>query len=547
MWRKPFVLFLGLLLSTIVGSAQNAQDSESVRVVGFVQGQPINTALVGNAGAAGLTRLADVFRSYGATVRTVDPTEPVPTDIELLVIIQPRRPLSVPTTAYIWDFLQRGGHLLLGIDPNGHNGINTERGNSGLNQLLAQEFGLSIADDFLIESWFSSQSLQDVVTSWSEAHPEDYVAHPIVQPLIDFSLPVRFWGARSVLVEGIPSSASTFPLIYAERPHGETGRINLRNDSQEQFALNIGQDNQGRLPLAAGSEHHDTGSRVGVVGDSELFLNIFGLTRIVGRETLPRYAGNDLLVQRLVAWLMGIPEDDWPTLSDDFTAIAVDGDLSDWPSDLLSTGSAPTALEPGGNGISNISSFYDDQFLYLAVETLKPEDNDTVQLELRFRDNASIDALRLENGRLFSTNGTAESSILDASYATGEIVEVRVPLRITGFPPQIEQICIGGANFVFSACTIATIVTNTVQTINTSPTAGSTGPNAFTANSANLRIGPGEQFPVIELLPARTLFRAIGRTEDSNWIQVENGRYSGWISLPLIVANIDIAKLPVVE
>jgi len=478
----------------------------------------------------------------------VDPTEPIPTDIELLVIVQPRRPLPIPTTAYIWDFLQRGGHLLLGIDPNGHNAVNTERSNSGLNQLLAREFGLTIADDFMIEPWFSSSSLSDIVTSWSEAHPEDYVAHPIVQPLIDFSLPVRFWGARSILVEGLPGSASTFPLIYAERPHGETGRINLRNESLEQFALNIGQDNQGRLLLAAGSEHHSTGSRVAVVGDSEAFLNIFGLTRIVGRETLPRYAGNDLFVQRLIAWLVGIPEEDWPGLADDFTAIYIDGDLSDWPSDLLLSGdTAPAALEPGGNGIANISNFYDDQFLYVAIETLKPEDNDKVQLELSFGDNASIDVLRLEDGNTGIVDDATESIILDASYATGDAIEIRIPLRISGVPPQIEQICISGENIVFSACTLATIVTSPGQTISPTPIIDWTGPSAFTANSANLRTGPGEEFQVIELLPARIQFRAIGRTEDSNWIQVENARYSGWISLPLIVANIDIAELPVFE
>jgi hypothetical protein len=40
---------------------------------------------------------------------------------------------------------------------------------------------------------------------------------------------------------------------------------------------------------------------------------------------------------------------------------------------------------------------------------------------------------------------------------------------------------------------------------------------------------------------------AIGRDATSNWIQVRNARYTGWIAADLLLANADFGSLPVVQ
>jgi hypothetical protein len=43
------------------------------------------------------------------------------------------------------------------------------------------------------------------------------------------------------------------------------------------------------------------------------------------------------------------------------------------------------------------------------------------------------------------------------------------------------------------------------------------------------------------------MLRAIGRNSAGDWVQVENARYTGWISRLVFNANGDVMTLPVVE
>lgn len=544
--RRIIVLVVVGLLFATAGSAQDIAtgNTDRVAVVGFMQGQPVNSALSGNPGAAGLTRLTEIFRSYGTTTRVVAPDEPIPPDIDALVIVQPRRPFPVATTAYLWDYLENGGHLLLALDPNGHNGVNTERSNGGISQLLAREYGLQIVDDFLLEPWFDVQRLSDVVTSWTIAHPEDFFAHDIVQPLLDYSLPLRFWGARSVIVDSLTGNADTFPLIYVERPHGETGRVNLRSDDPAQLEMNIGRDNQGRLMLAAIAQHNVTGSRVALIGDSEMLLNIFGLTRMVEQETVARYAGNEIFARRLVGWLVGAPVDEWVNLPDTFTPVVVDGSVDDWAAEWRAQAGTPAAVEPGGNGVSSLSIAYDDHYLYAAIETLKPAQNDELRIDLYFEDSAQIHIA----GEIASVvDDTQRQPISGAVIASGNIIEVQLPLRVIGDEPVIDGVCVRQEDALLRACSAPRIPATATGTVSPLPFGEDSGISTFTSNAANLRTVPDQSSDVIERLPARTLFRVIGRTDDGGWLRVENGRYTGWITRALLVINAPVESLSVVE
>lgn len=545
MRRLLSAIAIGLLLAVRLASAQDvAPEPAIVRSIGFIQDNAINTALIGNTGGAGISRLADEMRGYGATVRALPSDQPIPADIELIAIVGPTRPLSLTLTAYLWDFLARGGHLLLALDPNGHNGVSAERATGGLNQLLEREYGLRLADTFLIEPWFSSEPLSDVTTSWSESFPDALVPHPITEPLITYDLPVRFWGGRSAIVEMVNGSALTYPLIYAESPYGETGSLNFNNADLAQFTRNIGVDAQGRLLLGAVAQHLFTGSRVALLGDSEIVRNLFGQTRIAGREDLPRFPGSSLLMERVVAWLLGVPIENWPTLPAGFTGIALDGQTIDWPTGLSVYGgiAGETARQPNGA----TRAFYDDQFLYVTV--VPPDDptllNDIV-VEMRFADGTNQTLIRYQSGRIINA-AVPDAPIADADGSVRTDVEIRLPLRVV--PPRIEQLCIGVPSRIeITTCTSEPVLAQQVNTIAPVSVRMGPGPSAFSLDDVNIRSGPGLQFGAIDLLRGRVPLHVLGRNAAGDWIRVENARYTGWVFRSLVLLNVDVELLPVVE
>lgn len=544
--RRLFsALVIGLLLAVRIGSAQEAAPvTPVVTTIGFIQDNAINTASISNTGGAGISRLADRMRAFGATVRTLASDAPIPADIQLVAVVGPARPLSLTLTAYLWDFLARGGHLLLALDPNGHNGVSAERATSGLSQLLEREYGLRVADTFLIEPWFSSEPLSDVTTSWSESFPEALIPHPITQPLIDYELPVRFWGGRSAIVEMVNGSALTYPLIYAESPYGETGSLNFNNADPAQFTRNIGVDAQGRLLLGAVAQHLFTGSRVALLGDSEILRNLFGQTRIAGREDLPRFPGSSLLMERTVAWLMGVPIENWPTLPAAFTGIAIDGQTADWPPNVPIYGGIAGEAVRQPNGATR--ALYDDQYLYVTV--IPPDDPalmSEIVVEMRFDDAGSQTLIRYQYGRVVNA-AAPDTPLPDASGRIRSEVEIRLPLRLV--PPRIEQLCIGVPSRIeITTCTFEPVQAQQVNTIAPVSVRMGSGPSAFSLDDVNIRSGPGLQFGAIDLLRGRVPLRVLGRNAEGDWIRVENARYSGWVFRSLVLLNVDVELLPVVE
>ena len=556
MWRSiAAALVLLLLLAVGIISAQEPGDVtspdegiiEQVRSVAFVEDNALATASINDPGAGGLGRLADLFRSFGASVRVLALDAPVPPDVELLVIVRPTRALPVTQTAHLWEFLERGGHLLLALDPIGHNRVNTIRSNAGISVLLEREYGLRLADDFLIEPWFSASTLRDVVTSWSTAYPEDFTPHPITAPLIEYDLPLRLWGARSLFVEAVTGSAITTPLISVETGYGETGRINLNSDDPDQFQRNIGQDTQGRLLLGAVSQHLDTGSRVAMIGDSEMFLNIFGQTRIIGNETLPRYPGNGIFTERLVAWLLGIPEDEWPALPGGFTWVSIDGFTDDWPANIPEFVDVAFEVEPIRYDIYRTRLFHNDQYLHVSIDTLAALNDPMIQVEIRLSVGGQPVLILLENDTVWRISDTLVQVIPDAQYAVADDIELRLPLRVTGLSPMVDVVCIIKESLDLTECFTERMTSTLVNTIDPLPLRYEPGPSAFTTNDANVRVAPGQQGLLLGSLRGRSLLRVTGRTQAGDWIRVETGRYEGWISRALLVLNIDVERLPVVE
>ena len=265
------ILVICLLLGSSNISYLWAQDDEQLKIA-FIEGRSgLDTASTSNIGDDGLTRLVEQLLAFGVNTASIDLNKPIANDIDLVIIIRPRRALTTTQTAHLWDYLQAGGNLLLAFDPNSHNRVRTETARSGISQLLELEYAITMQDNILIEPWFDVELLLDVTSSWSEAIPDSITSHPITHPLVQYDLPIRFWGGRSLSVESVNGVANSNALVYTENLYGETSRFNLNDKETPQFEFNIAKDFQGRLQIGSIAENIETGSRVVIIGVTTLF------------------------------------------------------------------------------------------------------------------------------------------------------------------------------------------------------------------------------------------------------------------------------------
>src|SRR5689334_3594846 len=72
----------------------------------------------------------------------------------------------------------------------------------------------------------------------------------------------------------------------------------------------------------------------------------------------------------------------------------------------------------------------------------------------------------------------------------------------------------------------------------------STGVYVTTQDYSILRLGPGQAFERVDIIPPATTLMAIGRTTDAHWIQVRFGDQPGWIASWLLVWSGDMLALP---
>jgi len=66
-------------------------------------------------------------------------------------------------------------------------------------------------------------------------------------------------------------------------------------------------------------------------------------------------------------------------------------------------------------------------------------------------------------------------------------------------------------------------------------------------NNVNLRSGPGADTGSVGFYDNGHVFRAVGRDESGEWIQVQNARQTGWIARFLLRPNVDVMTLPIVS
>lgn len=559
--RPALILSLLLLIGSAVGSGRVR--AQALPLVVFVEDETLQTAAVGE-GPDNLRVLDEIFRTLGARTETISLSGPLPADARVVVLIRPLKALTTDQIARLWDHLVRGNHLLAAIDPVGlpiagarTTPANPDRANSGLASLLAQNYGIGLQDTAVIADWFVSEGLTAQASTFLQAYPEAFVRHPVIEPLAAHDIPIMTWGARTLWSEPIgPGSAAT-PLLTQDYGYGETARV--FGDNGEPLMINIAADVQGRLVLGAAAENTAFGSRLVFLGDSEALLDGYGLM-IDPVTLLPAHIGNRILAERIASWLLERGE--WPVLAERLTWLSVDGSGEDWTIPPLLEDTARDSIDPARD-IRQVYAFRDDAYLYIRIDTAAPP---PARAELRLDLENTFDAVpdvtvwitpEGIEARAPDARGALIENVTDGAVAFGKSVELRLPLRVTGYGGMVGRVCFShehpdGAREDFDCTSAPPALVPSVTTTAPANLHLAPGPLAWvTASPATDVVATPQELSGISgmIQPAVTgqVFAAVGRSSAGDWVQVQNARGSGWLPAADVLLNAPLESLPVVQ
>lgn len=543
------VLIMSAVLSRDGVAAQTAP------LVLFVVDNDLGSASPVDTSQTGLSKFADMFRGLGARVEYADLRRPVPADTSVVVLARPTKTITLIHAVRLWMYLQNGGNLLLTVDPEnfyvGYANVIPQILRSGLVALLSTDYGILIRDGFVVEPAFTQATVVDLNRTYARSLA-DVVSHPVIAPLRTYDLPVWVWGARPLRVEPLGIDSTAIPLLYNSAGYVETNPDVFRRLRGTRFEaprapleVNLGVDMVGWVNVAALAENTAAQSRIGVLGDSEMLMNGYGLN---GQAAAPAYPGNDIFAERIAAWLLEIEPDAWPPLPQGFTWIAVDGSDLDWPEDVTALVDSPDALVDPTHDIIGVRAMQDDRYLYLYIDTGAPPSSATrvdIKAEVPENGEAEVVLSGYGDGRVVMRNGSAESPVPDGAVGIGNGIELRIPRRLA--PSAITDVCVYDPAIM--DCVGQPVAS--IQQASRAPADLLLGNGLVVTVSStvnvNLREGPSTGTPVLTTIPDGTAFAALGRNADASWIRVENAAYSGWLHESLIVANGDTMQLPQIE
>jgi ABC-type uncharacterized transport system involved in gliding motility auxiliary subunit len=201
----------------------------------------------------------------------------VPQGTDLVVVAGPTQPFAQPELQMLTRYLQRGGRLLVMLDPN-----LTPTGrvaDTGLAAWLASQ-GVTVGDDIVIDPtnllpFFSAETI----------FAGDYGDHPITEALRQARVPVVFSLARSVAAAPGAAAANVTPLVQTSAEGwGETNLEALdavekgEGDLAGPVSLGVAVDlGGGEAPAeeagAGAAPARSGGGRMVVFGDSDFATN----------------------------------------------------------------------------------------------------------------------------------------------------------------------------------------------------------------------------------------------------------------------------------
>ncbi|MFN8563215.1 MAG: hypothetical protein U0703_16745 [Anaerolineae bacterium] len=544
------VLSILCLMLLLVTAAPGHAQVQAPLVVFVEEARTLVMASVTDNGPDGVTRLAEIFQSLGARTTWVRLDDPIPEDARVVVLVRPRGALTPAYLARIWLQVSAGNSLLVALEPPGYLGARTETPGSGLDRLLTYEQGISLLNGILVEPWFNNASFSDLYSTFSLGYA-DSVPNPISDPLRQYDLPVALWGARPLHVEPFGMDSFAWALVDASPEFVETATdiFPSRDNPGAPIQLNLDKDMQGRVNIAAYGENTRSGARAAVLGDGEMLQNGYGLRRTTSGE--PVHPADYILAQRLAAWLLRLPQDQYPALPSGFTWIALDGSVSDWADNVPVTPDDPTDASILSLNIGQARAVYNDSYLYLTVETVSQANIESqIDLELGSADGGTGNTVvSMQPGRVYAQTGDQPVEVVpDADMSIGDVIELRLPLRLTGTPPNVVSLCLSsGRSLAFPQppdCLDAPVQVGRIDQTDPAPVRA----GDFRRRRARRWRQPHQRAPRAgddsERDPYRALrdgFPAIGRSADGEWVQVQTAAYRGWVfRLTLFAVDSDL-------
>ncbi len=250
----------------------------------------------------GLSRAADGLLQLGIASDQVNLlTQDIPADATALVIAGPQSAFAAEEVAKIATFVREGGRLLVManppyIDPTFGQVNNTLLADDPLADFLWEEYGLRLAENFVVDNGSSFDSEFNPV-------PTLFGNHPIMDGF-NASTSIVLSIARTIEVTESPEQAAYFRnglLFSSQDSYAETQVRDFQGGDLTTFDEDS--DPSGPLPLAAaansvGEVNFEAGARVVIIGDADWATNGF----------ITSFAGNGLLWAAIAEWLAGTPE-----------------------------------------------------------------------------------------------------------------------------------------------------------------------------------------------------------------------------------------------
>ncbi|MDX2162105.1 MAG: hypothetical protein SF162_12325 [bacterium] len=538
-------------------------------VVFIEEPRVLQTASLTDPGPDGLTRLAEIFQAYGAATGFLPLDTPIPPEADLIVLARPRGALPAHFLARLYAAMDSGANLMLALDPAVHQGARPDGAASGLNALLNADYGVSLVDVFLVEPYFTARTVTELRRSYSLAVPGD-VPNPVIDPLQRYDIPVQLWGARALDAAGYTFLSRSFPLAQAEPAYGErdpnffltpTPQTNPTPTPLPEGArtpvppgYQIDLDRIGVLSVGVMGENLNTGSRVIVFADGEMLQNGFGLG-VSAVNGLPLNVGNRILVERAAGWLLDLDSSEYLPLPDGFTLLAVDGDGGDWADDVAAVDDPPGDTGILGLDILQVRAFRNRYYLHIRIDTAAPASRFS-EIAMRFdadQDGEIETTVTVSPAQVIANQDGVIGRVEDAAAAFGTIIEIRLPLRVTGAVESMPNLCLLETGDVALPqppdCADVPIPVSFRPLNELAPLRlpADMLARAATEQGVNVRAGAFATAAVLLAASDRDVFSVTGRSADFQWLEVENAAVRGWVNVQAVFANGDIDALPVVD
>jgi hypothetical protein len=245
-----------------------------------------------SSGALGLLR--ELLQGQNLDVRELGMGQglanDVPTDAAVVMLVGPQRPMLAEESAALVRYFQRGGRLLVAVDPE----------TAPVSAPVLAGLSLQLSDATLVNDrifWARSHQKADRVG----IVPTNYSSHSALSSQAPYGtqMPVVFLGAGALSKTSVvPDPAPTVDFIIRTEPNtweDKNKDLEFDKDSEERKSYPVAAAVTARKPTGSTEAKQD--GRAFVIGDSDVFSDL-----------LIRNRANALLAFDAIRWLLGEPE-----------------------------------------------------------------------------------------------------------------------------------------------------------------------------------------------------------------------------------------------